>query len=95
MAMEPISGIDLSHELAIAENEVLEGQRRKVRSALSGIVSDIAGLQRERISLVGQLAKVDANIAKATTKYESVKRGDWSVLNENMLKNSPTPETSA
>jgi hypothetical protein len=39
-----------------------------------------------------ELEKLAGKIASAEDKYKKLVAGDWSVMNENMLKNQPSSE---
>lgn len=93
--MDKIEGIDLGQLVKEAEADVLREQRDKVARAVRGIVADIGRWHEERATKATELEKLDEKIAKAKDKYQKLVNGDWSVLNENMLKNQPTAETKA
>lgn len=92
--MTPIEGVDLAAETKAAEAEVLEGHRRKVRSAVAGIVADLVRFNDELREAEAMVAKTKSKIEAGQAKYRRLIEGDWSVLNENMLKSQPSSERS-
>lgn len=90
--MEKIEGVDLASELAQAEADIMAEQRSKVRALVGYLITDISKWQREKYEAQKSLAKLDEKIKQARAKYEKIKAGDWSILNENMNKPQPTSE---
>lgn len=90
--MKAIEGIELSELLKETEREIMAEQRRKVSGMVSGIVNDLRRFGEEKLDLEKKLTDVVNKIAKARDKYDALSRGDWSVLNENMLKGAPSAE---
>lgn len=90
--MEAIEGIDLVELVREAENDVLIEKRRRVYQMVKGINTNLLDLYAERQKQQEALTKTNGKIEAAQKKLEAIKRGDWSLLNENMAKGQPTPE---
>ena len=92
--MKPIDGVDLSEVVREAQNDALREQRKKVYSMVRGIQDNLLLWYEERRKKESDLEKLSQKIESAQAKLVSIDKGDWSVLNENMAKASPTPETT-
>ena len=92
--MEPIADIDLSQEAKLVELDFLQEKRNKVGSCIRGILNDLRKWNEEIDDLGKQAKKLEDKRDSAKLKYQKLLEGDWSVLNENMFKASPTSETT-
>lgn len=63
-----------------------------MRSMISGIVNDLIKFKEQKMELEKSVKDINSKIDKAEDKYNKIIAGDWSVLNDNMLKGQPSSE---
>lgn len=90
--MKPIEGIDLRDLALEAENAILQENKRRIGGMIRGIQTDLINWREQKDKAEKDLAKLTQKIEAAENKLQAINAGDWSVLNDNMTKNQPTPE---
>ena len=92
MSFEPIEGVKLEDIVTEAATELLVERKRQATSLIKNFLMKVEGVTTEIKQLKRQLESKEETLTKTLDKIERLKKGDWSLLNENSGTTKPDSE---
>lgn len=80
--MKAITGVNLTQVLKQAEDTLLKEKETEVIGKVKQLLVKIESATQEVEKTKKQLVSKEAELTKLTEKFEAVKKGDWTVLED-------------